>query len=431
MFANLNRHRVVRLLAFGLCVYFAIHGVRAGLKPAGSDFTIYYRAGEAVLAGRDPLGVHDYIYLPIFALLVAPFALLHEVAALILWQVASFATLIWITKRCASWCGGDTDRPWLVWLPLVACLRLVDSNFVNGQANLFVLAAVVAAIDAVLTSREGRGGAWFGAAAAAKILPAGLLLVFLLRGRLRVVFIALSMLVLGLLLPTLVLGWSGNVSALTHWWRTQPQPYLEGGRALLEHREYVPGQSLTATAYRLLSKTPSTSRADPNTTAEIVDLDPDTVKWIVRGVALACVAFLAASLVVSRRRNAPLAVLREIALAMCFVLILGPLVHKAHFVWLLVPYTLLFAGTPVGVGSGMRRLRWTFIALSIALIGLTPPALLGRYLATWVLQHNSIFFGLVCVTCALSIDVWSAKSTELKAATVPDQDGAGILRAIP
>ncbi len=426
-----SRHRALHFLALAVCVYFAVHGVSTGLKPVGSDFTVYYRAAEAVLAGQDPTRVEFYIYLPIFAVLVAPLALLPYAAALVLWQAASLAALVWITGRCARWCEGEGTRPWLAWVPLVACLRLVDSNFSNGQANLLVLAAIVAGIDAVMRQRDGRGGAWLGAAAAAKILPAGLLLVFVMRGRVRVVVTACLIVVGGLVLPALVLGWSGNVAALEHWWHTQPEPYLRGGRALLAHRDYIPGQSLTATAYRLLSKTPITSSADPDTTAELVDLDPDTVKWIVRGIGFVSLAFITASLVVSRRRAARNALLREIALVMCFALILGPLVHKAHMVWLLVPYTLLFAGVPAGLGVWMRRVRWTFVALSIVLIGLTPPALLGRFLATWVLQHNAVFFGLVCVTCALSIDVWNARRPDLSAETVPERGSAGILRTEP
>jgi len=93
------------------------------------------------------------------------------------------------------------------------------------------------------------------------------------------------------------------------------------------------------------------------------------------------------------------------------VLLLGPLVHKAHLVWLLLPFTLLFAGSPDGLGIGARRLRWTFVALAVILIGLTSPALLGRFLAAWVVQHNSVFFGLVCVTVALSIDAWNARGS--------------------
>jgi hypothetical protein len=419
----------LRILVLGVCVFFAVKGVRAGLKPAGSDFTIYYDAGRAVLAGQDPLQVEHYIYLPVFALLMAPLALLPYTAALVVWQAASFAALVWITARCRRFADSDGKRPWLAWLPLLVCLRLVDSNLTNGQANLFVLAAIVAALAAAVSSRDGRAGAWFGAGAAAKVLPVGLLVAFALRGRIRVVATALAVLATGLVLPALVLGWRGNADALAHWWRTQPEPYLRGGNELLEAREYLPGQSLTATAYRLLTRTPSTSSADPSTTDEIVALDPDVVKWIVRAVGCACAAFLIASLAVSRRRAAEGALVREVALAMCFAVMLGPLVHKAHMVWLLLPYALLFAGTPDGVGPVARRVRWTFVGLSIAFIGLTAPALLGRYLGTWALRHNAVFFGVVCVTVALAIDVWRARSRDLSAETVPGRIDAGILRA--
>jgi len=408
---QLSRHRLLLVVALAICVYFAIHGVHAGLKEGGSDFTIYYRAGEVAWAGHDPTRVEQYIYLPVFAVLISPLTLLPHAVALVLWQAVSFAALCFVVLRCVRLCDAEGKQPWLLWLPLVACLRLVDSNFSNGQANLLVLAVVLLGIESCRVGHDGRGGFWLGLASALKILPAGLSIVLLMRGRFRVVATVIASLIAGLVLPALVLGWSANASALEHWWSTQPLPYLEGGRALLAERDYLPGQSLTASAYRLLTKTPSTSRADPEVTADLVDLDPDTVKWIVRAIGIASLAFLAATLAVSRKRAAPLAFVREVSLAMCFVLLLGPLVHKAHLVWLLLPFTLLFAGSPDGLGIGARRLRWTFVALAVILIGLTSPALLGRFLAAWVVQHNSVFFGLVCVTVALSIDAWNARGS--------------------
>ena len=56
---------------------------------------------------------------------------------------------------------------------------------------------------------------------------------------------------------------------------------------------------------------------------------------------------LVASLLVSARRDVAGATLREFALAMCFALALAPLVHKAHMVWLLVPYGVVLGAQDV------------------------------------------------------------------------------------
>src|SRR6186713_3599334 len=89
----LDPHRLLRWLALGACALFAAHGLHAALRPAGSDFTVFYRAGEALLAGRDPTEVERYLYLPAFALAVAPLALLPYAWAAGAWQVASLGAL--------------------------------------------------------------------------------------------------------------------------------------------------------------------------------------------------------------------------------------------------------------------------------------------------------------------------------------------------
>lgn len=415
--APLDGHGLLRGLALALCVFFAVHGVHAGLRPIGSDFTVFYRAGEELLAGRDPERVARFLYLPAFALAIAPLALLPYTLALVLWQFASLAALVWLTQRCARWCAHPSGepRPWLDWLPLVVCLRLVDSNLANGQANLLVLALVVAGGEAWLRARDGRAGALLGCAAAFKVLPVLLVLVFLARRSRRALLASAASLGAWLLLPALVLGWRGNLDSLALWWRAVPLPHLQGGRALLEQNTYLPGQSLTAVAYRLLSATPATARGTEGPTAELVDLDPDTVVWIVRALQASALALLCATLLVSARRETPAARVHELALALCFALALGPLVHKAHMSWLLLAHAVLLSGPPPGLARIPRLARTLLIVLSIAFIGLTPPAIVGRAFATRALMLNSIFLGLVAVTTALLIDVWCVATEVLPA----------------
>lgn len=407
-------HRVITFLAFAACVYFAIHGVRTALRPEGSDFTIYWKAGRAILEGTAPSRVEGYIYLPFFALCMVPFAWMPLAAAIVVWQVLSFAALAWIARASIALvrAEGLATPAWLAWAPLVFVLRLADSNFTNGQTNLLVFAAVVAGFVAWRHGRATCAGAWIGFAAALKIVPAFFVLNLVARRAWKIIAsIAITALVCVFVVPMIAPGWSANVAELTRFWRVQTTPYVQGGDALLERREYVPGQSLTATAYRLLSKTPATSRGDDGPTAEIVDLAPSTVQWIVRGLQLVWFALIVAAIARSRRDARAGAWLREVSIAVCGALTLAPLVHKAHMVWLILPLTLLLSGAPGDLSKGAKRARWTLLVLGFALIGLTTPTLLGRVAATSFLSFNTVFFGLQCVFAALCIDVFGATRT--------------------
>ena len=91
-------------------------------------------------------------------------------------------------------------------------------------------------------------------------------------------------------------------------------------------------------------------------------------------------------------------------------------------VWLIVPYALLLAGAPPSLSKRARSVRWTLVALSFALCGLTTPAIFGRAIATSVLSHNAVFFGLECVFAALLIDAWLAgrpRMSETLLSTLP------------
>ncbi len=415
-------HRALRVSALLACVYFAVRGTLASWSANGSDFTIYYDAGRALIEGRNPNRVFGYIYLPFFALCMTPLALLPFKIAAVVWQTASFAALVWITRALVRLVRADglAAPVWLEWAPLVCVLRLVDSNFGNGQVNLLVLALVVLGLCAWIDARPTKAGAWLGLASALKLLPAFLGLVFLVRRSWRVcAMLVATALFCVFLVPAIVPGWSTNLAWIGGWMQQESGPYLKGGDTLLERRSYLPGQSLTPVLYRLITHTPATSLGDAGPKVNVLDLDLEQAKWVVRGVALAWLALLVATLMRSRGNDGPGACLRDMSLAICGALTLAPLVHKAHMLWLIVPYALLLAGAPAGMSTSWRRVRWTLIALSIAFIALTTPAIFGRSLSTSLLSHNTIFVGLQCLFAALVVDTWRGQGARNKSSYGP------------
>ncbi|MCY2961588.1 MAG: glycosyltransferase family 87 protein [Planctomycetota bacterium] len=403
-------HAILPWILLGLGVWFAVRGWRAAVSPQGSDLAVYWRAARAVVEGRDPNTVDQWIYPPGTAIVLAPLGLLPLPVAAAIFQALSLAAIAWCARRAVDLVRGEglAAPAWLSWLPALLVLRLADSNLTNGQVNHFTLALLVAALLAAQRTRAFAAGAWVGAAAAFKVVPGIVSLAFLARRDVRALAGVATASVLGLFaLPMMAFGPSTGLERIAGWWHGLVTPYASGGEELLAVREYVPGQSLTAMLYRALAATPATSKGAAGPTAELVAWSPDTVHRIVVAVQLAWVAALLVTLVRSVRDDRAGARLREVCLCMASGLMLAPLVHKAHMVWMLVPYALLLVGPPHELGRAARSARWILVAASALLIGATTPTLLGRAFATTALSFSFVGIGVVCATVALAIDVWA------------------------
>jgi hypothetical protein len=378
----------------------AATALRAG---AASDFRIYWEAGRAAIEGRDPCAVAGFIYLPAFAVLVIPFAALPFAAAVVAWQATSLAATLFAAAKCARIAVRDglAGPPWLAWASLLCVARLADSNLGNGQVNAIVFAVLLLGVGAWIEGRGGRAGAWIGLATAIKVVPICVGLAFLTRRSGKAVLAtAAAAAGFALVLPAVFFGPSRSLEGLATWWREQAHPYAVGGETLLASREYLPGQSLTAVAYRLLCATPATSQPEGGPTANFADLPPAEVAWIVRGLEALYLFLLLASLARSIRVGAPGARSLEVSLVLAVALTLAPLVHKAHLLWMMLPYAVLLA-------RPARPARTALLALSVALTGLTAPSLLGPLVATWATAHNLIFLGVQLALAALLLEAWA------------------------
>ena len=115
----------------------------AGLA-APSDFLHYYRAGQAVLAGRSPFGDPEYLYPPLVAFVAAPLALTDYVTARWIWFLFSHACLLgaaWVMWRAVG-------RDWIAASAIAAVWAFggaAGENFALGQVGpLLVLLLAMA-----------------------------------------------------------------------------------------------------------------------------------------------------------------------------------------------------------------------------------------------------------------------------------------------
>jgi hypothetical protein len=194
----------------------------------------YHEAGLAWRAGADPYALPrdaqgkalphmaGFRYSPLVATLFVPFSLVSENVAGMVWRWLSLAALL----GAFAWCGvavfqvspSQGSQPWRVGVLWLALLPLSLPSINNGQANVAMVACVLAASAAVVGQRWNLA-AWFMAGAVLlKLYPLAfaLLLVVAFPRQLSWRF-GLAMLA-GLALPFLLQSPDYVLSTYQNWW---------------------------------------------------------------------------------------------------------------------------------------------------------------------------------------------------------------------
>jgi len=189
------------------------------------DFEVYHTAASRALAAQ-PLyraedGHFQFKYLPAFAVIASPVALLPLAAAKAAWFTVSAAlmlALLWLSLRALP----IVHRPPALLLAgtFVAMAKFYAHELVLGQVNLLFGVLVVLAIVRLKRGRDAGAGALLALAVVVK--PYGAIFApWLVAGRRSAAFVAMLIaLVLLVMLPAVRYGWSGNLQLLADWWHT-------------------------------------------------------------------------------------------------------------------------------------------------------------------------------------------------------------------
>ena len=211
------------LAALVLALGAAVFATRVSGRMA--DFEVYWRSGERALHA-EPLyraedGHYQFKYLPAFAVLSIPLALLPLDAAKPLWFALSGALLVALLALSLRLLP-DRRAPaaFLVAATLVTMAKFYGHELVLGQVNLLLGATVLAAIHLHLRGRGAAAGLLI--ALAVVIKPYAVLFVpWLAAARARAALAAAAAgLAAALLLPVAVYGVTGTVALHVAWWRT-------------------------------------------------------------------------------------------------------------------------------------------------------------------------------------------------------------------
>jgi len=209
-------------------VLFALLAVvlyRARIEKQMADFDVY-RTAAARAIQHEPLyrasdGHYQFKYLPAFAMVMAPFAVLDREAAKAIWFGLS-AGLLTALVRWSVRAIPERRRPFrvLLWLTVLFMAKFYAHELTLGQSNILLGVVLVGALLALQIDQPLLGGAMLGAAAFIK--PYALILMpwLVFTYGAEATLVGLGVLVAGLAAPAVLYGWSGNLALLKSWFET-------------------------------------------------------------------------------------------------------------------------------------------------------------------------------------------------------------------
>ena len=198
---------------------------RAKIQREMADFTVYRTAAERLLRG-EPLyqptdGHYQFKYLPVFAVVMAPFALVDREAAKAIWFALSAglltAFLRWSVRGLPE--RRRSERV-LLWLAVLFMLKFYAHELTLGQTNIMLGALLMGGLLATQVDSPHAAGVLIGLATFVK--PYALLFVPWLAFSYgaAVALTTLGVIAAGLLLPAVLYGWTGNINLLVAWFET-------------------------------------------------------------------------------------------------------------------------------------------------------------------------------------------------------------------
>jgi len=213
-----------------------------GGKPWGSrvhrtDFTVETAAGSAVLNGTDIYQAHNvrgwyYIYPPLYAIVMVPFALMSTFWAALAWYLLSVIFVARAVMMCVplvkTTLNFDGDPFVLYVIPLLLVVLPLMSALARGQATPALLWLFTAGLYYAWKGQDWRGGVCFAGGILLKVFPVVLLAYFVWRKRWRFVAATLVATAIGaLIVPATVYGWRGNIDYLKKWVSNVGKPAAE------------------------------------------------------------------------------------------------------------------------------------------------------------------------------------------------------------
>jgi uncharacterized membrane protein len=287
---------------------------------------------------------------------------------------------------------------------LLLTWRFIDNDMRQSNVNLFVLVLVLAGAWMIVRGWPMLAGALVAVAVSIKVTPALVLVYFAYKGWWRAIMGAVAGAFIALwVLPALWIGWAPNCQAMMGWFDHVIVSFVSRADIGISHIN----QSLTAILRRLLSREVA---IPPDTYINVVNL-PFWAFNALRHVLSAIILIVLAIVCRGRlswdqtrfsfsSRGDVLAFCSELALVLVAMLMLSGYSWKAHFVTMLVPYTVLLSWLADFRHDGNRLAVGVLTAISFVLCTITSDCI-GPVAANYAEAYGLIGIGALAAGAGL------------------------------
>ena len=189
------------------------------------DFEVYWRAGSRA-AVAEPLyreeDEHFQLkYLPAFAVLAIPAAMLPLTAAKAVWFGITAGLIPVLLGLGLAMLPARRRPPWLLGLlTLVLMAKFYGHELVLGQVNVLFAVIVMAGVLLIADDRQGPAGWLFALSVIIKPYAVLFLPWLAAQGAIRALATATAGILLALVLPVPLYGWHDTIALHRDWWRT-------------------------------------------------------------------------------------------------------------------------------------------------------------------------------------------------------------------
>ncbi|MEO6883666.1 MAG: glycosyltransferase family 87 protein [Bacteroidia bacterium] len=367
------------------------------------DFIGYVTAGNAVLHHQNIYS--DYLntwppFFSVFSVLLAIGDHLSSFFIRFIWLFGSIISMYYIVKKSVEmifkkplvYMRGDNGiiiQDLLIIIPLLIILRFIMDNLANVQINIFILLCALLCITFFIKKKFVWVGFLLGLIISLKVYPLFFLFYFLYKREFKPVIWTILFLLLFNSICILVFGFEQAAQYYQHWISdVAPHSYLANHK----------NQSIFGALLRLFTS----EDAGHNLFVNILNVKPYIIKGITYVVIIVASILPAFLFRKKLKETSNLNAILEYSLIFTAIPLLSPVSWKAYFIFLWIPYLLLYA-ILFRVNTQLKKttlnlLKYLFV-LSVILNVCSTAGIVGSHFSCLMEAYSAITFGTILLLC--------------------------------
>jgi hypothetical protein len=355
----------------------------------GGDLESYLRASKRIIE-NEPLYVQEvvaYIYPPLLAFILIPLTLIPPYIVKVIWFFLNIFLIYLSFKLLLNTIDQKNINIFtLSFFSIFFTLRFFMDNSNLGQINIVILFLCGLTLYFFTLRKDFLAGIFLASAIVIKVTPIFLLLYFVFKREFKLSFYTLSSLIFFLLIPSLSLGFTGNIDALIQ--------YKDIVQNIYDSTHL--NQSLYNTIIHFLSPVPLWNDMKINI-ANLSEYQIKKVIYTIFGIISIIFAFIFRKKIKRDDAN----ILLEYSMVIVLMLLFSPVSRKAHFVILLIPHFFYLYFLLEFKTFRYRKLALIILITSFVLNTLTVEGFMGRDPSDFMESYSCVTFGTITLLIGL------------------------------